>query len=506
MEKLPIGASGQIKTYYDDIGNIVIEIDPTFAGQVSINTVGTIQIGDWQANVISPQFGGTGCDNKNAYLQLAGETTITGPLILHCADNENTELVLPKKGTVALQQESLQISNCFSELNAQQTEQAFNNISPNTKHGDITYLDGINNVALNIGENNSYLKVLNNKLCWSQLPKYLKYIIHQNETTVYENETLNFLGQGFILSQTPQSWKNFFITNIALEDKIESLTKIKSGGFLVYVQESNDIQTRELLCGQGIKISYPNGKENNPTISLDNNYCGHTNTTVVGTIKEGSWKGEIISPQFGGTGCQNNFTIELNGNFKTSCNVSFIAGNNKNKPSVQHSEIVLYSNADNVLLELPTKGKLSTVQESLQSCNNLLDVNNPKEAFRHISPTQNRGDLIVRGYGDYDINVPIGEDGQILIVNKTKPSFVEWKDLNLEDTIENIINSILEQKELEKQSHKQKDKDNQNSQLYQFVNVIMMQLDYMCKTGQMKAIKELKQSLNEWSQSIFKKN
>jgi len=52
MNKLPIGASGQIKVCQEDNGNTTIDIDPTYRGQVSINTVGTIKEGDWQANII----------------------------------------------------------------------------------------------------------------------------------------------------------------------------------------------------------------------------------------------------------------------------------------------------------------------------------------------------------------------------------------------------------------------------------------------------------------------
>lgn len=100
MNKLPIGASGIIKVTQQDNDNIIIDIDPTYRGQVSINTVGTIKEGDWQANIIEPKYGGTGCDNGEAFIKLKGNVNINGSLVIDCKDNTN--VLIPKNGTLAI--------------------------------------------------------------------------------------------------------------------------------------------------------------------------------------------------------------------------------------------------------------------------------------------------------------------------------------------------------------------------------------------------------------------
>jgi len=43
-------------------GNIIVDIASTYAGQASIDTVGTISTGTWEGNVVGLAFGGTGAD------------------------------------------------------------------------------------------------------------------------------------------------------------------------------------------------------------------------------------------------------------------------------------------------------------------------------------------------------------------------------------------------------------------------------------------------------------
>jgi hypothetical protein len=40
-----------------------VDIDAAYAGQASINTLGSIVTGEWNADLISPQYGGTGVNN-----------------------------------------------------------------------------------------------------------------------------------------------------------------------------------------------------------------------------------------------------------------------------------------------------------------------------------------------------------------------------------------------------------------------------------------------------------
>lgn len=49
-----------------------IDIDPAYAGQTSITTVGTIGSGTWKGGVVDGQYGGTGVSNPNRILTLQG--------------------------------------------------------------------------------------------------------------------------------------------------------------------------------------------------------------------------------------------------------------------------------------------------------------------------------------------------------------------------------------------------------------------------------------------------
>lgn len=53
--------------------DVVIDIDPTYAGQTSISTLGTISTGTWQGGIIAPTYGGSGISNPTAHGILVAE-------------------------------------------------------------------------------------------------------------------------------------------------------------------------------------------------------------------------------------------------------------------------------------------------------------------------------------------------------------------------------------------------------------------------------------------------
>jgi hypothetical protein len=73
------GTAGQIDVVN---GNTtpVISIDPTYIGQPSITTVGTIDTGTWNGTTVTVPFGGTGVTSTTAYGVVCGGTTTTNPL------------------------------------------------------------------------------------------------------------------------------------------------------------------------------------------------------------------------------------------------------------------------------------------------------------------------------------------------------------------------------------------------------------------------------------------
>ncbi len=73
------GTSGQI-TATPTTGLVVVGIDPTYVGQSSITTLGTITTGTWGGTTIAVNHGGTGDTSFTAYMPLVGGTTTTGAL------------------------------------------------------------------------------------------------------------------------------------------------------------------------------------------------------------------------------------------------------------------------------------------------------------------------------------------------------------------------------------------------------------------------------------------
>lgn len=62
-------------TVTPNIGNVVVDIAPTYVGQTSITTLGTVTTGTWHGAVITGQYGGTGVANTGQTINLGSPTT-----------------------------------------------------------------------------------------------------------------------------------------------------------------------------------------------------------------------------------------------------------------------------------------------------------------------------------------------------------------------------------------------------------------------------------------------
>ena len=84
-----------------------IDIASTYVGQSSITTLGTISTGTWQADVVSPTYGGTGVNNGSNTITLggnistAGAFTTVGSHSISLTATANTSVTLPTSGTLA---------------------------------------------------------------------------------------------------------------------------------------------------------------------------------------------------------------------------------------------------------------------------------------------------------------------------------------------------------------------------------------------------------------------
>lgn len=88
-----------------------VDIASTYAGQASINTVGTITSGTWNGTIISPTYGGTGVNNGTKTITLGGNLTTSGAFNTTLTVTANTNVTLPTTGTLATLAGSETLSN-----------------------------------------------------------------------------------------------------------------------------------------------------------------------------------------------------------------------------------------------------------------------------------------------------------------------------------------------------------------------------------------------------------
>jgi hypothetical protein len=88
-------------------------------------------------------------------------------------------------------------------------------------------------------------------------------------------------------------------------------------------------------------------------VDIDPGYIGQESITTVGTITSGSWHGDLVSPQFGGTGVNNSHTITIAGDFSTFVPLEF--------PDVGFNRTLAFGLTANTHLTLPTAGTVATI-------------------------------------------------------------------------------------------------------------------------------------------------
>ena len=79
----------------------IINIDPTYVGQNTITTLGTITTGTWNGTILSPVYGGTGIDNGSSFLTLGGDLSTIGAFNSSFTMTGSTAVTFPTSGTLA---------------------------------------------------------------------------------------------------------------------------------------------------------------------------------------------------------------------------------------------------------------------------------------------------------------------------------------------------------------------------------------------------------------------
>lgn len=81
--------------------NPIINIDPTYVGQTSLTTLGTVTSGTWHGAVVGPTYGGTGVNNGTSTLTIGGNTAFSGAFPFTGTLTASTAVTFPTSGTLA---------------------------------------------------------------------------------------------------------------------------------------------------------------------------------------------------------------------------------------------------------------------------------------------------------------------------------------------------------------------------------------------------------------------
>jgi hypothetical protein len=294
------------------VGTVTLLAAP---GSTAITTLGTITTGTWQADVIQPQWGGTGVANASSEtitlggpVNIGGTFTVSGISSLTLTTTGNTNATIPS-GTVTLLAAPGSSSITTVGTITSGTWQAdviqpqWGGTGISNGSGDTITLGGPINTA------NSFTTAGNNSLTLTTTGTTNATIPSGTVTLVALPGSTSITTLGTISTGT---WQGTIIDPIHGGTGILNTSTITLGG-PIHTQSSltqSGPGSLTLTTGGGpTNATFPSG-----TVTLLA-APGSSSITTVGTITTGTWNGSVIGPQWGGTGVSNasSETITLGG-------------------------------------------------------------------------------------------------------------------------------------------------------------------------------------------------
>jgi len=281
------GTAGQI----DSTGGAtpVISIDPTYVGQTSITTLGTITTGTWDAGVIAGQFGGTGVVNTGKTITLGGNLTTSGAYASTFTMVGATNVTFPTSGTLSTSTGTVTlVSGTLGQIDV-----ASGATTPVISI-DVSYLGQTSITTLGTITTGTW---------------------HGTGLTVPYGGTgeVSFTAYGLICGGATSTAALQSVTSLGTAGQV--LTSVGAGALPVWSTPS----TGSVISVSGTANRITSTGGTTPVIDISASYVGQTSITTVGSISTGTWNGTILSPAYGGTGVNNAAsTLTLAGNLATS--------------------------------------------------------------------------------------------------------------------------------------------------------------------------------------------
>lgn len=356
--------------------NAVVTISPTYIGQNSITTLGTITSGTWASTTapIAGTYGGTGVNNGSHLLTLGGNLTTSGAYNSTFTMTGNTNVTFPVSGTLATVGGTIaSVTGTANQIDSTGGSTPILSLS-NTVVFPGTVTLNANPVTALEAATKQYVDTIvasltfkNSCLAASTVAYTATYdngasglgatLTNAGAQAVFSIDGINpVVGDRLLIKNQAASEQNgiYTVVNVGSVSTnwilvravpYDNPTEIQPGDFLVvtggltlantsWIQEATVtavgvdpiIFVQFTAAATGVtsvsgttnKIDVANGTST-AVVTISPTYAGQTSITTLGTVATGTWNGSLISGTYGGTGVNNGArTITLGGDFVTS--------------------------------------------------------------------------------------------------------------------------------------------------------------------------------------------
>lgn len=294
-----LGTANQIVATPIGLNQYQISISPTYPGQTSITTLGTISTGDWAGTAIPILHGGTGATTAPNALTNLGALPIAGGTM-------TGNLILNGNPTVPLQAATKQYVDSVAA--------GFTFKTPAYAGSTGTLNSTYNNGAAGVGATLTNAGVQAAFSIDGTSPALNSRILIKDQSSPAENGIydLTTVGTGatnWVLTRstdfdTPATMVpgSFIIVNNGTVNVntawIETATITVVGTDPVNWSQFGTLGVQS-VTGTAGRITSTGGM--NPVIDIDPTYVGQASITTLGTVTTGTWNASVVSLQYGGT-------------------------------------------------------------------------------------------------------------------------------------------------------------------------------------------------------------